>query len=229
MSDSKKPNISSLTDRQRRILDVIQDALKLRGYPPSIREIGDAVGLNSTSSVSYQLKELERKGFLRRDPHKPRAVDVRGLDQHSSHSKPKAGPKPKAAADLPQGATPAAYVPIVGTIAAGTPILAEQHIDDYMAMPEEIVGQGELYMLRIDGDSMKDAGIMDGDYVVVRSQQTANNHDFVAALFEDSATCKEYFEDSTGRWLLPHNDAYEPFRADEAQIIGKVVAVLRKV
>lgn len=220
MAEKKKPTKMELTDRQRRILEVIQDAVSLRGYPPSIREIGDAVGLNSTSSVAYQLKELEKKGALRRDPHKPRAVDVRDLKQKLDKHAGKPGPKPKGSAgipDVPEGAAAPTYVPIVGQIAAGNPILAEQSIDEHMALPAELVGSGDLYMLRVVGESMVDAGIFDGDWVVVKSQQTANNGDFVAAMIEgdgeSEATVKEWHEDRAGKWLLPHNDAFEIGRA----------------
>ena len=236
MAEKKKPTKMELTDRQRRILEVIQDAVSLRGYPPSIREIGDAVGLNSTSSVAYQLKELEKKGALRRDPHKPRAVDVRDLKQKLDKHAGKPGPKPKGSAgipDVPEGAAAPTYVPIVGQIAAGNPILAEQSIDEHMALPAELVGSGDLYMLRVVGESMVDAGIFDGDWVVVKSQQTANNGDFVAAMIEgdgeSEATVKEWHEDRAGKWLLPHNDDYAPIPGDQAEIMGKIVSVFRKL
>ena len=237
MAEKKKPTKMELTDRQRRILEVIQDAVSLRGYPPSIREIGDAVGLNSTSSVAYQLKELEKKGALRRDPHKPRAVDVRDLKQKLDKHAGKPGPKPKGSAgipDVPEGAAAPTDVPIVGQIAAGNPILAEQSIDEHMALPAELVGSGDLYMLRVVGESMVDAGIFDGDWVVVKSQQTANNGDFVAAMIEgdgeSEATVKEWHEDRAGKWLLPHNDAFEPISVDgRVTILGRVVSVLRRL
>lgn len=224
MTEQNRPDPKTLTERQRRILDMIREAVLERGYPPSIREIGDAVGLNSTSSVAYQLKELERKGFLRRDPKKPRAVDVRDLGHRS--------PAAAGGADIPQvpeGATAPTYVPVVGEIAAGAPILAEQHIDDYMALPENLVGQGELFMLRIVGESMRDAGIFDGDWVVVRSQNVAEKGEFVAAMIDGEATCKEWSEDASGKWLLPHNADFEPIPAERARILGKVVTVLRKL
>ncbi len=236
MAEKKQSNKTPLTDRQRRILEVIQDAVSLRGYPPSIREIGDAVGLNSTSSVAYQLKELEKKGALRRDPHKPRAVDVRDLKQQLGTHAGKPGPKPKSAGvpDVPEGATAPTYVPIVGQIAAGNPILAEQNIDEHMALPAELVESGDLYMLRVVGESMVDAGILDGDWVVVKSQQTANNGDFIAAMIDgdadSEATVKEWHEDRSGTWLLPHNDAFEPIPVDGGvTILGRVVSVLRRL
>ncbi|QGU02204.1 LexA repressor [Corynebacterium kalinowskii] len=220
-----------LTDRQRRILEVIRDAVVLRGYPPSIREIGDAVDLQSTSSVAYQLRQLEEKGFLRRDPNKPRAVDVRIMPDAN---KPKAGPKvgwkkEQQAKDAPNDAVPAHYIPVVGSIAAGNPILAEQNIEDYFPLPAEIVGDGELFMLQVVGLSMKDAGILDGDWVVVRSQPVAEQGEFVAAMIDGEATVKEFHKDSTGVWLLPHNDSFSPIPGEQAEIMGKVVSVLRKL
>lgn len=224
--NAKMPDMSSLSERQRRILDVINDAVLLRGYPPSIREIGDATGLQSTSSVAYQLKELEKKGFLRRDPNKPRAVNVRSLPQEGSSSrKPKSTPKVRE----DETATPPRFVPIVGQIAAGSPILAEQNVEDYFPMPTEIVGDGDVYMLKVVGESMQDAGILDGDWVVVRAQKVAQQGDFVAAMIDGEATVKEFHRDSTGVWLLPHNAVYEPIKADNAEILGRVVSVMRKL
>ncbi|MEJ5996912.1 transcriptional repressor LexA [Corynebacterium sp. H130] len=229
MSPSKKPAPQPrLTDRQRRILEVIRDAVVLRGYPPSIREIGDAVDLQSTSSVAYQLRQLEEKGFLRRDPNKPRAVDVRMMP---NEGKPKAGPKVgwKKAKAKPEDATPPNFIPVVGSIAAGNPILAEQNIEEYFPLPAEIVGDGELFMLQVVGLSMKDAGILDGDWVVVRSQPVAEEGEFVAAMIDGEATVKEFHTDSSGIWLLPHNDNFSPIPAEHAEIMGKVVSVLRKL
>lgn len=219
-----------LTDRQRRILEVIRDAVVLRGYPPSIREIGDAVDLQSTSSVAYQLRQLEEKGFLRRDPNKPRAVDVRIMPDSG---KPKAGPKvgwkKEQQKQAPADAVAANFIPVVGSIAAGNPILAEQNIEEYFPLPADIVGDGELFMLQVVGQSMKDAGILDGDWVVVRSQPVAEEGEFVASMIDGEATVKEFHKDSTGVWLLPHNDAFSPISGDQAKIMGKVVSVLRKL
>ncbi|WP_257158375.1 transcriptional repressor LexA [Corynebacterium cystitidis] len=223
-SDSKQPDPATLSARQKRILDVIQDAVVLRGYPPSIREIGDAAGLQSTSSVAYQLKELEKKGFLRRDPNKPRAVDLRHLPNAPLSEKKD---KPQEPEPVPENSVQTSYVPVVGQIAAGNPILAEQHIDEYYPMPADIVGDGELYMLQVVGESMRDAGILDGDWVIVKAQPVAEEGDFVAALLDDEATVKEFHRDSTGVWLLPHNDAFAPIKGDEAQIMGRVVSVMR--
>ncbi|MFW9178706.1 transcriptional repressor LexA [Corynebacterium amycolatum] len=233
MAQKKKANPKTLTDRQRRILDVISDAVVLRGYPPSIREIGDAVGLNSTSSVAYQLKELEKKGFLRRDPHKPRAVNVRDSKSSAGTFTPvKPGPKATSSTqtpEMPEDMPEPIFVPIVGQIAAGNPILAEQHVESHMALPMEITGSGQLYLLKVVGDSMVDAGILDGDWVVVRSQDVVEQGDFVAALFEDEATVKEWHEDAAGKWLMPHNRAFDPLPAEHAKILGKIVSVLRSL
>ncbi|AEG84048.1 transcriptional repressor LexA [Corynebacterium ulcerans] len=231
---SNKPNATEsdqkkLSERQRRILEVIRDAVVLRGYPPSIREIGDAAGLQSTSSVAYQLKELEKKGYLRRDPNKPRAVDVRTLPE-SNTPKPgrKQNAKPSKSPD-PSETSPTSFIPIVGSIAAGSPILAEENVDAYYPLPQEIVGDGELYMLEVVGESMRDAGILNGDWVVVRSQPVAEQGEFVAALIDGEATVKEFHKDSSGIWLLPHNDAFSPIPGDQADIMGKVVSVIRKL
>lgn len=222
-----------LSDRQRRILEVIQDSTVLRGYPPSIREIADAVGLHSTSSVSYHLTQLESKGYLRREDKKPRAFDVRSYK--GSSQDPAARPKPgrKSTKDevLPDGTfkPEATYVPVVGEIAAGNPILAEQHVEAHFPLPEEVVGTGELFLLQVVGESMRDAGILNGDWVVVRSQSVAEFGDFVAAMIDGEATVKEFQKDSEGLWLIPHNEFFEPIPAENAQILGKVTAVLRKV
>ncbi|HIW95276.1 MAG TPA: transcriptional repressor LexA [Candidatus Corynebacterium gallistercoris] len=226
---------SRLSDRQRRILEVIQDSTVLRGYPPSIREIGDAVGLHSTSSVSYHLNQLEAKGFLRREEKRPRAVDVRSYtgseEDQSARRKPGRQPKKKPAQELPDGANmpPATYVPVVGQIAAGNPILAEENVEAHFPLPSELVGNGELFLLQVVGESMRDAGILNGDWVVVRSQSVAEFGDFVAAMIDGEATVKEFQKDAQGLWLLPHNEFFEPIPAEQAQILGKVAAVLRKV
>lgn len=223
----KQPDITTLSPRQKRILEVIRDAVVLRGYAPSIREIGDAAGLQSTSSVAYQLNELEKKGFLRRDPNKPRAVDIRHL--HDTNEPARNALTDVTERPVPDEATAPSYVPVVGQIAAGSPILAEQNVDGYFPMPTEIVGDGELYMLRVVGESMKLAGIMDGDWVVVRAQPVAEEGEFVAAMLDGEATVKELHRDSTGVWLLPHNDDFDPIRGEVAEIMGKVVSVFRRL
>ena len=230
-SRSAKEDNNQLTERQLRILQVIRDAVLLRGYPPSIREIGDAAGLQSTSSVAYQLKELERKGYLRRDANKPRAVDVRTLPGDGVS---KVGPKPRQRlpkqAQLSDDTSPATVIPVVGSIAAGNPILAEENITSYLPLPEEIVGSGDLFMLKVVGDSMRDAGILNGDWVVIRTQKVAEQGEFVAAMIEGEATVKEFFKDESGLWLLPHNDAFSPIAVTpDTEILGKVVSVMRKL
>lgn len=217
---------TGLTRRQQAILDVISDSVERRGYPPSIREICEAAGLASTSSVAHQLAMLERKGFLRRDPNRPRAVDMR---LGSDGERPKAVRRAVAVTDdAPRGESPV-YVPVVGRIAAGGPILAEQVIEDVFPLPKTLVGDGSLFLLKVVGDSMIDAAISDGDWVVVRQQQTAENGDIVAAMIEGEATVKTLQRRNGHVWLLPHNDAYQPIDGDEATVLGKVTAVLRKV
>jgi repressor LexA len=205
---------ADLSGRQRRILTVIRDWVEQHGYPPTVREIGEAVGLVSPSSVAYQLKELERKGFLRRDPSRPRAVDVRSpLDEEAA---PRFGQTP-------------VYVPLVGRIAAGGPILAEEHVEDVLPLPRELVGQGTLFSLHVKGDSMIEAAICDGDFVVVRQQPTAENGDIVAAMIDGEATIKVYRLRNGHVQLVPRNTAYQPIPGDQATILGKVVAVMRRV
>lgn len=209
-----------LTQRQRLVLEYIHRSISERGYPPSMREIGDAVGLTSPSSVKHQLASLERKGFIRRDPNRPRAIEVRLPDAAES------------AVDLTDSgdARPAAaYVPVVGRIAAGGPILAEQVVEDVFPLPKQLVGDGQLFMLKVVGDSMVDAAICDGDWVVVRQQPTAENGDVVAAMLDDEATVKTFKKRDGHIWLMPHNPDYEPILGDDAVIVGKVTAVLRSL
>jgi repressor LexA len=211
---------TGLTPRQRKVLEVIRDSVERRGYPPTVREIGEAVGLTSTSSVSHQLMTLQKKGFLRKDPSKPRAVDVRmpgDVDRAVDEAAERAAhPQP-------------AYVPVVGRIAAGGPILAEQAIEDVFPLPRELVGTGTLFLLKVVGDSMVDAAIADGDWVVVRQQPNADNGDIVAAMIDGEATVKTYKKRDGHVWLLPHNPNYAPIDGDEATILGRVVTVLRKI
>lgn len=214
-----------LTPRQRRILEVIRDDLVERGYPPSIREIADRAGLASSSSAAHQLKVLQAKGFLHRDPNRPRALEVRLPDSMALPSAPPRIIEP----DLPAPTAPSVEVPILGRIAAGGPILAEQAIEDVFALPRQLVGEGTLFLLEVKGDSMVDAAICDGDYVVVRQQPDATNGDIVAALIGDEATVKTFKRTPGQVWLLPHNPAYEPIDGNSASILGKVVAVLRRV
>lgn len=211
------PDSSGLTRRQRRVLEVIRESVETRGYPPSVREIGEAVGLNSPSSVAHQLKALEAKGLLRRDPNRPRAMEV--LD-------PDGAVDPTDHSDR----NPAAVmVPLLGQIAAGGPILAEQAVESVFPLPKELVGEGDLFLLRVRGDSMIDAAICDGDFVVVRSSPSADNGAIVAALLGEEATVKTLRRRDGHTWLIPHNPAYEPIDGDAALIMGTVVAVLRRV
>jgi repressor LexA len=214
-----------LTQRQRRVLEVIRDSIERRGYPPSVREIGEAVGLSSASSVAHQLTVLQKKGWLRRDPNRPRALDVRLPGDVPGEVAPPAPAVPSAADDVP---TPT-YVPLVGRIAAGGPVLAEQAVEDVFPLPRELVGEGTLFMLKVAGDSMVEAAICDGDWVVVRQQPTAENGEIVAAMLDGEATVKTYKRRDGHVWLLPHNPAYEPIPGDEATVLGRVVSVLRRV
>ena len=216
---------TGLTPRQQRVLEVIRDSVEQRGYPPSIREIGSAVGLVSTSSVSYQLRALERKGYLRRDKNRPRAVDVRMPGEILTRSAVSAYDE-TGSGDAAPAPT---YVPVVGRIAAGGPILAEQAIEDVFPLPKQLVGEGTLFMLRVSGDSMVDAAIADGDWVVVRQQPVAEPGDIVAAMIDGEATVKTFKRRDGHIWLMPHNPAYEPIPGDQATILGKVTAVLRRV
>ena len=220
-------DVAGLTQRQRRILEVIREAVARQGYPPSVREIGQAVGLTSTSSVAHQLATLERKGYIRRDPNRPRAVDVRPPDTVAPPRVPAVEPVDE---ETERFARPApTYVPVVGRIAAGGPVLAEQYVEDVFPLPRELVGEGTLFLLRVVGDSMIDAAIADGDWVVVRQQPVADNGDIVAAMIDGEATVKTYRRRDGHVWLLPHNAAYAPIPGDEATVLGRVVTVLRKV
>ncbi|TGD86479.1 repressor LexA [Mycolicibacterium sp. CH28] len=212
---------SGLTERQRTILDVIRASVTSRGYPPSIREIGDAVGLTSTSSVAHQLRTLERKGYLRRDANRPRAVDVRGSDEN---------PTPVATEVSGSDALPEpTFVPVLGRIAAGGPILAEQAVEDVFPLPRELVGEGSLFLLKVVGESMVDAAICDGDWVVIRQQNVADNGDIVAAMIDGEATVKTFKRTGGQVWLMPHNPAFDPIPGNDAAILGKVVTVIRKI
>ena len=226
-----------LTWRQRKVLQVIRDSVQKRGYPPSMREIGEAVGLTSTSSVSYQLSTLQAKGYLHRDAGRPRTVEVR-LPGHPAvrpefeQDEEEIPEAPVGAYDIPS--QEAAYVPLVGRIAAGGPVLAEQRVEDVFPLPKQLVGEGEHFLLKVSGDSMINAAITDGDWVVVRSQPNAENGEIVAAMVEGEgaegeATVKTFKKSDGHVWLIPHNPLYAPILGDEATILGKVVAVLRRV
>ncbi|MBK3643035.1 transcriptional repressor LexA [Streptomyces sp. MBT33] len=200
-----------LTSRQAAIVRYITESVDRQGYPPSMREIGQAVNLASTSSVAHQLMALERKGVLYRDPHRPRAYRVR----------------PSWAPDLGRRSEAPVNVPLVGRIAAGAPLLAEEMVEDIYSLPRQIVGDGDLFALTVSGDSMIDAAICDGDIVTVKRQDSADHGDIVAALLDDEATVKVLRRQDGRVWLMPRNPAYEPIPGDEARILGKVVSVLR--
>ncbi len=212
---------TALTRRQQEILDLIRTKVASRGYPPSVREIGEAVGLSSPSTVHSHLSSLVQFGYLRRDPSKPRAIEV--VDQTSEMS--------TAAVHSTIERGPIREVPLVGHVAAGSPILAEQHIDEVFPLPESLVGTGPVFMLKVRGDSMIEDGILDGDYVVIRQQSEARNGDTVAALIdEEEATIKRFERSGDTVTLHPANPRYEPmvFRGG-VEIVGVVVSVLRSL
>ena len=224
-----------LTVRQRRVLEVIRNSVDRRGYPPSLREIGEAVGLTSPSSVAHQLSTLERKGFLRRDPNRPRAIEVVSPDSPADMRGYRGGASvdDETAVYDETGVNDqrpeASYVPVLGRIAAGVPILAEETVEDVFPLPRQIVGEGQLFLLQVVGESMIDAAICDGDWVVVRQQPTADNGDIVAAMLDNEATVKTFKRKDGKVWLMPHNEAFDPIDGDHATILGKVTAVLRRV
>ncbi|HWM32768.1 MAG TPA: transcriptional repressor LexA [Pseudolysinimonas sp.] len=209
---------TSLSDKQLAILEMIQRSVSSRGYPPSMREIGDAVGLSSLSSVTHQLNQLELSGYLRRDPNRPRALEVL-IELPGGSDTAETGPQVQ----------DAAMVPLVGRIAAGIPITADQQVDEVFPLPRQLVGKGELFMLKVVGESMIDAAICDGDWVVVRQQKNADNGEIVAAMLDGEATVKVFRQRDGHTWLLPRNSAFEPILGDDAEVLGKVVAVLRSV
>ena len=209
-----------LTARQQSILNFLQRYLQDRGFPPSIREIGDAVGLSSPSSVAHQLKVLQHKGYLHRDQNRPRAVELRrpGRSGTTEFSPDKTDDEHSTS------------IPLLGRIAAGGPILAEESVEEVFSLPRRLVGEGRLFMLTVVGDSMIDAAITDGDLVVVRQQDDAENGDIVAALLDEEATVKVLRRTEDGHvQLMPRNDNYEPINGDRATILGKVVTVMRRV
>ena len=216
---------TGLTPRQRLLLKLIRDAVVNEGYPPSMRELAERAGLASTSSVAYQLKTLERAGFIRRDPNRPRAMVV---------TLPETGERETTRVGMPSEQTfdqvpTSVSVPLVGRIAAGGPILAEEQVEDVLALPKQLVGEGTMFLLEVKGDSMIDAAICNGDWVVVRQQQDATNGDIVAALLDEEATVKTFQRTAGQVWLLPHNKDFSPIDGNCATIMGKVVAVLRRI
>jgi repressor LexA len=206
-------NEEGLTPRQMKILEVIQSALDSQGYPPSMREIGIAAGLSSPSSVKYQLEVLEEKGWIRRDPTRGRALEIL-LPESAEVSAESSMDQMRA-------------VPLVGRVAAGGPILAEQSVEETFPLPASLVGQGELFMLKVVGDSMIDAAICDGDFVVIRAQKTCEKGEIVAAMIDGEATVKTFSRRDGKIWLLPANPNFSPIPGDNAEILGKVTAVLR--
>lgn len=208
--------IKPLSDTQQRILSFIANFQAQNGFAPSIREIGDTVGLISSSSVAYQLNQLEKRGYIRRNANQARTIELL-VDVAIDEADPGITPGPTA------------MVPLVGRIAAGVPITAEQQVEEIFPLPRQVVGDGELFLLLVSGDSMIDAAICDGDWVVIRQQPTAANGEIVAAMLDGEATVKVFRQRDGHTWLLPRNSNYEPILGDEAQVLGKVVAVLRSV
>lgn len=224
------PDATGLTPRQQRILETIRASLDKRGYPPSMREIGETVGLTSSSSVAHQLKVLENKGFIKRDPKRPRALQV--FEPGAAAASSVLGSADESLVDetgIGDAAPAAAYVPVVGRIAAGGPILAEERVEEIFPLPKTLVGEGTLFLLEVSGDSMIDAAICDGDYVVIRQQPTANNGEIVAAMIDGEATVKTLKKKDGEVWLMPHNAAYDPIDGTHASILGIVTAVLRRL
>lgn len=199
-----------ISRRQEQILAYIKSETEAQGYPPSVREIGRAVGLKSTSTVHGHLSQLERKGYIRRDSSKPRAIEVL----------PAAGVLPRSAA---------VAVPLVGRVTAGLPVLAVENIEDYFPLPKDFGEQGTLFMLRVAGDSMIEAGILDGDYVIVRQQENAENGEIVVALIDDEATIKRFFKEKDRIRLQPENRFMDPIIVEDASIVGKVIGVIRRI
>lgn len=198
-----------LTKRQREIFDYIRRYLRKYGYPPTVREIGNALGLHSPSTVHAHLAKLEQIGMLRRDPTKPRAIELMVGKARRALKGP--------------------GIPVVGNVAAGEPILAEENIEDYYELPSVIGGEGDDYILKVRGDSMKDAGILEGDFVVVRPADEAANGEIVVALLGDEATVKRFYRERNAIRLEPENEAHEPIRTQEAELLGKVIGVFRQV
>ena len=205
---------AELTARQITILDFIKTSSESQGYAPSMREIGEAAGLNSPASVKYQLDILEEKGFIRRDADRGRAMEVvlpdsmTGAGAHTDKTR---------------------FIPLVGSIAAGVPITADQQIEETLPLPESLVGKGDLFMLKVKGESMINAAICDGDYVVIRQQKDANNGDIVAAMIDGEATVKTFSRKGGHIWLLPANDDFAPIDGDQCEVLGIVTAVMRSL
>lgn len=199
-----------ISERQRRILDFIKSEVDKKGYPPSVREIGEAVGLQSSSTVHGHLRKLEELEYIRRDPSKPRAIEILGATDSSR--------------------VRAIDVPVVGRVTAGAPILAVENIEEYYPIPYDFVEHEDVFILRVKGDSMIEAGILDGDYVLIESQSTAENGEIVVALVgEEEATVKRFFHEGTYIRLQPANSALDPILVDNVLILGKVIGVFRRI
>ncbi|MFZ9175018.1 MAG: transcriptional repressor LexA [Ilumatobacteraceae bacterium] len=216
MTSRQPAQTPSLTDRQRGILDFIEKNMRERGYPPSVREIGEAVGLSSSATVHNHLAALQKMGYLHRDPTKPRAIEVRY----------------EASSGVAMERRPTKHVPLVGDVAAGVNVLAQENVEELVPLPMDFTGDGELFMLRVRGESMIDAGILDGDYVVCRQQTTANNGDIVVAgIPGDEATIKTFTKSGNKVTLTPSNSTMKPmvFDSGEVNVYGKLVTVLRRL
>lgn len=208
--------MEELSKRQRQILEYIMKEVQQKGYPPSVREIGEAVGLSSSSSVHAHLAQLEALGYVRRDPTKPRAIEVLINNQSSS--------------EYTEFQKDLVNIPIIGTVTAGAPIFATENIQDYFPLPKDFTHSDSVFMLRIKGDSMINAGIFDGDLVVVSNDnKNASNGEIVVAMIDEEATVKRFFKEANRIRLQPENDSYEPIYSDQVQILGKVVGLVRKI
>jgi repressor LexA len=210
---------AKLSERQQDILDFLSDFITENGYPPSVREIGEAVGLSSSSTVHSHLNALENKGFIRRDPSSARALTVLGRHNETTDKA-----NPIAAARLPRNVV---ELPLVGRVAAGIPTLAEENVEESLILPTQIVGDASSFLLTVKGESMIDAGILDGDYVVVKEQPTANNGEIVVALIDDEATVKTFYREPDRIRLQPENSSMKPIYTRDITILGKVIALLR--
>lgn len=210
-----------LNPREQSVLQVIIDNVKAKGYPPSVREIGEAVGLSSSSTVHSYLKRLEQKGYLRRDPTKPRAIEV--ISEGKEKSEEKTNP------EVLQQHEEMISIPLLGEVAAGVPILAVENYDDRVTLPRSFTGYGDFFMLTIRGESMIEAGILEGDLVLVRRQETVNNGEIAVALVEDEATVKRFYKEKDRIRLQPENSLMEPIYVRDVKILGKVAGLIRKL
>jgi repressor LexA len=209
---AERVGVDRLTERQQQILDFIRQTIETKGYPPSVREIGEAIGLSSSSTVHGHLDKLGKLGLLRRDPTKPRAIEVVGQRFNRERSR-------------------TMTIPVIGRVTAGQPILAQEHVEDQFPLPVDFVraDEKELFFLKVQGDSMVDAGILDGDWVLVRQQETARNGEIVVALIEDEATVKRFFKEQGQIRLQPENRFMDPIIVPDAKVLGKVVGVIRRM